>query len=375
MKSKIWYVFKKEMREVFRDKKSLIMMLVVPLMIPLLVIGFSYLFDGELNTPLEDYNKIGLAYDVGEEERSIIEASGIDAVYGNVSELETKYDRGEIELLVTKVGNLYLINETEPSNSSRLVENYINSYKDYLVSTKLSEEGFEYPMLSYKTSEEIGESENYIINYITVYAFMFIIMAITISATYPATDTTAGEKERGTLETLLTFPIKSKDIIIGKFLSVTVSCIITGLLSLILAQVSLYISGEMFEMYEDANLLMSTKTIFLAILIIIAYSILISGLSIAIASKCKTFKEAQSALTPLNFISFFPGMIAFMLNIKNSLILSMIPFLNFTLVFNDMQKGSVEVLNVVMMFASTLVFIALVLTIIIKQYKSEKVLF
>ena len=48
---------------------------------------------------------------------------------------------------------------------------------------------------------------------INISAFVFIIMAITVSATYPATDTTAGERERGTLETLLTFPIKSRDII------------------------------------------------------------------------------------------------------------------------------------------------------------------
>ena len=64
--------------------------------------------------------------------------------------------------------------------------------------------------------------------YIKNYAFLFIIMAITVSATYPATDTTAGERERGTLETLLTFPIKSKDIILGKFLGVTVSSVINA---------------------------------------------------------------------------------------------------------------------------------------------------
>ena len=63
----------------------------------------------------------------------------------------------------------------------------------------------------------LTQEDNYFVNYITVYAFLFIIKAITISATYPATDTTAGEKEMGTLETLLTFPIKSRDIIVGKF--------------------------------------------------------------------------------------------------------------------------------------------------------------
>ena len=80
---------------------------------------------------------------------------------------------------------------------------------------------------------------------------MFIIMAITVSATYPATDATAGEKERGTLETLLTFPVKSRDIILGKFFSVSISSIITGVLSLILTLLSLLLANNMFEIYKS----------------------------------------------------------------------------------------------------------------------------
>ena len=200
-------------------------------------------------------------------------------------------------------------------------------------------------------------------------------MAITVSATYPATDTTAGEKERGTLETLLTFPIKSKDIIIGKFLSVTLSSIITGLLSLILAIISLKIAGEMFTIYENVNLMLPVSSLIFAILVIIAYSILISGLCIAIASKSKTFKEAQSALTPLTFISFFPGMIAFMIGIKTTYLLALIPFLNYTLIFTDITNGNINFLHIILMLISTIVIIAIILKIIIKQYKSEKVLF
>ncbi len=375
MKNNVKNIFKKEMREVFRDKKSLLMMLVIPLMIPLLVIGMSALFDSQMNAPLENYNKIGIAYDVTEEEKKIIEEVGIDAVYGSVNDLLDKYSSEEVKLVVTKIGNVYSINEESASNASQLVENYISNYKDYLVSTYLGEKAVDLPMLTYSVREEGSEAENYFANYITVYAFLFIIMAITISATYPATDTTAGEKERGTLETLLTFPIKAKDIIVGKFLSVTTSSIITGILSLALAQLSLYIAGKTFNLYTDINILMSGKTIVLATLIIIGYSILISGLCIAIASKCKTFKEAQSALTPLTFISFFPGMIAFMMELKNSVVLSLVPFLNFTLIFNDMQAGKLELLNVILMLISTIIFIAVVLYIVVKSYKSEKVLF
>ena len=128
-------------------------------------------------------------------------------------------------------------------------------------------------------------------------------------------------------------------------------------------------------MYENVNLMLPVSSLIFAILVIIAYSILISGLCIAIASKSKTFKEAQSALTPLTFISFFPGMIAFMIGIKTTYLLALIPFLNYTLIFTDITNGNVNFLHIILMLISTIVIIAIILKIIIKQYKSEKVLF
>ena len=110
-------------------------------------------------------------------------------------------------------------------------------------------------------------------------------------------------------------------------------------------------------------------------IIIVAYSLLISGLCIAIASKAKTFKEAQSALTPLTFITFFPGMIALIMNIKLTPVLSLIPFLNYNLIFQDIINNKYDIVNILCMFISTVVVIGIVLKIIIKQYKSERVLF
>ena len=207
------------------------------------------------------------------------------------------------------------------------------------------------------------------------YAFLFVVMAITVSATYPSTDTTAGEKERGTLETLLTFPIKSKDIILGKYLSVTLSSVITGVLSFILAIVTLMITKNMFSIYETSALVYSWQAILLGLLIIIVYSFFISGLCIAIASKSKTFKEAQSALTPLTFISFFPGMIAFMISMPSNNLIAFIPFLNMTMIFTDITNGIYNTLQIAILFLSSIIYIAIVLAIIIKQYDKEKVLF
>lgn len=380
MKSSVWSILKKEIKEMFRDKKSLSMMLILPIMIPLLVIGMSALFDSQMNKPIEEYNKIGFDYEMSDVEREIAREVGIDPVFGSEKILQKKYLKEKIDLYVTKRNNQYIIHGSESDNTTyalTLADAYFLSYKEYLQSISLTNNHISPKEIVniISVEKDITESENFFANYITNYAFLFIIMAITVSATYPATDTTAGEKERGTLETLLTFPIKSRDIIIGKFFSVSLSSIITGIISLILTIISLLIANDMFKIYEKVNLMLSSKSIIFAFLVIVAYSFLISGLCIAIASRSKTFKEAQSSLTPLTFISFFPSFVAFMVDLKTTTLLSFVPFLNFTLLFTDITSRNVNFVHIIGMFISTVLVIVIVLSIIIRQYKSEKVLF
>ncbi len=373
-------VLKKELKELFRDKKTLSMMLIIPIMIPLIIIGMSYLFESETNKPIEEYNKIGFNYELSDIEKSIAKELKIDYVVKEEKNLKKDYDKQNIDLYIVKDENKYIINGEDNETTSyatALMDSYFSIYKEYLQNAYLESNNISSEKVTniITTEKNITEKENFYANYITTYGFLFIIMAITVSATYPATDITAGEKERGTLETLLTFPIKSKDIIVGKFLSVTISSIITGIISLILMIVSLALANDMFEIYKDVNLMLSPSSLIFSVIVIVAYSFLISGLCIAIASKAKTFKEGQSALTPLTFISFFPSMIAFMIDIKSSVVLSLIPFLNYTLLFEDITSGNVNWLNIIFMLISTFVIIYIILLIIIKQYKTEKVLF
>ena len=380
MKSNLWNILKKELRELFRDKKSLSMMLIIPIFIPLIMLGMSALFEAQTEKDTSEYNKIGFAYSLSKEEKSIAKQMDIKVVEGNEKELKEKYKNGEINLYVTKKDNQYTLNIDSSDNSvyaKSLTEQYFNTYKSYLQQTYLTQNNIDADsVLNIITIKEKSiEEDNYFADFIKNYAFLFVIMAITVSATYPATDTTAGEKERGTLETLLTFPIKSKDIILGKFLSVTLSSIITGVISFILAIISLIIAQNSFSIYEGLDIMFSPLTTIIAFIIIIVYSFFISGLCISIASTSKTFKEAQSALTPLTFISLFPGMIAFMISVGATPLLSIVPFLNYSLIFTDINAGNVSWLNIALMITSSFVYIAIVLYYIIKQYKSEKILF
>lgn len=372
-------VLKKELREMFRDKKTMSLMLIVPFMIPLIVLGMSYLFDSEVNQKQDEYKKIGFSYKLSSEEKEIAKSLKIKIYEDNIDSLKKKYEDEKIDLYVVKKDDTYIMmgNDNErTSYATSVMDVYFQTFKEYLERKNLTSLGIDNNILEpFKVKTKISKTENYFSNYITTYAFLFIIMAITVSSTYPATDTTAGEKERGTLETLLTFPIKSRDIILGKFLGVSISSIITGMISLILTIISLYIANNSFELYKDVNLMLPVSAYIFVSIIIVAYSLLISGLCIAIASKAKTFKEAQSALTPLTFITFFPGMIALIMNIKLTPVLSLIPFLNYNLIFQDIINNKYDIVNILCMFISTVVVIGIVLKIIIKQYKSERVLF
>ena len=380
MPNNLLNILKKELRELFRDKKSLVMMLIIPIFIPLVVIGISALFESELDKDVTEYNKIGFAYELSDTEKLLAKEMKIKVVTGTIEEVKEEYTAGNINIYITKEDNKYTINTDGSDNSvyaANLMDIYFNTYKEYLQQTYLESNNIDSDKVLNIISVEqnLIEQDNFYADYIKNYAFLFIIMAITVSATYPATDTTAGERERGTLETLLTFPIKSRDIIIGKFLGVSISSIITGLVSLILAISSLFIVKDMFSIYEGVNVLYSPLSILFAVIVIIAYSLFISGLCIAIASTSKTFKEAQSALTPLTFISFFPSMIAFMLQTTTTPLLSIIPFLNFTVIFTDINSGKIDILNISLMIISSIIYISIVFIYIIKQYKSEKVLF
>ena len=378
--NKTLLILKKELREVFRDKKSLAMMLIIPVLIPLIIIGMSALFESETSTDVNTYNKIGFNYELSDIELEILDSLEIDYSINDTDALEEEFSNQEISSYITKENNHYVINydsaNIESSGSASLAEYFLETYKSVLEENYLSNNNVDIlefnNLLTYE--EKTQEQQNYFANYIVNYAFLFILMAITVSATYPATDATAGEKERGTLETLLTFPIKSKDIIIGKLLSVTLSSIITGVLGLILSVLAILYVGNTYDIYSGTELL-NAPIIIYALIIIIAYSIMISGLCIAIASMSKSFKEAQSALTPLTFIAFFPGMIVFMIDISNNAILSLIPFINFSMIFTDVTNNNLNILYLILMFISTIVIITIVITYIIRQYKSEKILF
>ena len=79
MKNNLWNILKKELRELFRDKKSLAMMLVIPIFIPFIILMMSFLFESIVIQDISVYNKVGFTYTLSDIEENLIERLDIEA--------------------------------------------------------------------------------------------------------------------------------------------------------------------------------------------------------------------------------------------------------------------------------------------------------
>lgn len=385
MNNRILITIKKELRGIIRDKKSLMMMLVTPILIPIFILLFSYMYETMLDKDesTNTYN-IGVNYTYTKEEKKSLKELNLNIKqYKSKNELQDSYKKGKIDLYVIKSNNNYKIYENESNQNSIYATSIYTKYLDsinkylgdnYLDSINASKDKV-YNNITYEYKKLEGKND--FVNQVISTGLMFVVMAITLTSIYSATDATAGEKERGTLETLLTFPIKKEELLTGKYLAITISCIITTILSLILTVISLKISSNIFSFYKDAVININMTTLLLALIIMISYSFFISGACIAIASFSKTFKEAQSALTPLSFTVMIP-MFLEILDIKLNSSLSLIPVISHTMLLEQVICNTLTtttIINIFLMFTSTILITIIIIKIITKVYKSEKILF
>lgn len=376
----ILITLKKELKLIIRDKKSLLMMAITPLFIPIFVILMSYIYE-ELTVNKEDKTyQIGVNYELSSTERELLSDEVKYTVYSSSKELEEAYNSNKILAYIVKDNNSYNIyaniQSEDGSMVTSLITNYLDNYNNYLGQSYLVNNNIDlskvYNNLNYNVTEIKGES--IFGNQIILMAITFTIMAITLSCIYTSTDTTAGEKERGTLETILTFPIRRKELIFGKYLAISISGIVTLLIGVFLSILSLYYVKNSFSIYDNVIFNINTITILLTILILLFYTLFISGLCITIASFTKSFKEAQSALTPISLVTCIP-MFLEMLNINISGVLSFIPIINHTIVINNILTSSININNILITIISSIIYIIVLLLFINKMYKSEKILF
>jgi sodium transport system permease protein len=210
---------------------------------------------------------------------------------------------------------------------------------------------------------------------------LLVIMAVT-GAFYPAVDLAAGEKERGTMETLLICPATRTEIVMGKFFTVmlfSMSTVLLNLLSMGLTgkyMVSIAGSGSMFQGGEIPN--PSLGAIGWIIVLLIPLSALFSALCLALATFARSTKEGQYYLTPLLVVSL--GLTVFCLSplVEIEPFNSIIPVMGIALllksVLNPMNANE-HLLYAIPVLVTSIGYSLVALWWAIDQFRREDVLF
>lgn len=371
----------KEIRGIIRDKKSFEKLLIYPLLIPFIIMLFGFLFD----VVNETQYVIGLNYDLSKEEKVILDE--LDTLetknYKSKKELEEAYKNQEIQGYIIKEDNKYTIYADAAQNSGSIVlsvaSSYLESYNmllgnNYLVENQINPANvFNNIEIETESLTKVENETEFVLNLTYELVITYVIMIITMVCVVVVTDATSGEKERGTLETILTFPIKSSELVVGKYLGTALLGFIVGIVSYALSVPSLYIAKTIFKTFEEFTLTTSISSIILAIFVILLAALLSAGVCMAFAGKTKTYKEAQSAL---QFVPMLP-MIPYFLKVMeiDTFIFDLIPIANCGFALSDIVVNKINCQSLLVIVATSILYIVAILLYISKQYKSEETLF
>lgn len=286
---------------------------------------------------LESQTDIEVYYE-GTEERS-------SAAYSKVKELLTSYREGVVTARVQK---------------RNLPEDLLEPYK--IVNVNLA-----------PPAKQSGKFFGMLIPY-------FIVLTCFLGAMSPATDLGAGEKERGTIETLLVAPATRGEFVIGKYLVVLLTSITAGILTLSSMAVSFKYfanSKEMMMMKSMMNIQVGFDSVALILLVVVPLAGIFAAITLAVSIFAKSAKEAQGYLGMLNFLLVFPAFVSMIPGMKISPQTALIPVVNTSLIIKSVlsEPDSINWGLVMLAFFATFAFAAACLVFCKKWFEREEVLF
>ena len=189
---------------------------------------------------------------------------------------------------------------------------------------------------------------------------------------YPAIDLFTGEKERGTIETILTVPASRLQILIGKMLVVVISGVISGVLVILGLYLTLRFNPDVPDMVLNiANQILTPLNLGLIILMLIPLTTFFSGILIPVSIYSKSFKEAQSLITPMTFVVILPLIVAMMPGFKLTVMTALIPIVNVALATKEIVAGTIDYGLLGLVFLSLFVFAAIGIGMCVKWFGSE----
>ena len=199
-----------------------------------------------------------------------------------------------------------------------------------------------------------------------------LLVLVATSGFYAALDLTAGEKERGTLQTLLTAPVRSVEIVAGKYLAVLALTLAATVCNL--GSIALTLSRATAAMETGARFSLGLSSAGAIFLTVLPAALLIVALLMAIGVLARSYREGQSYLMPFLLLVMLAGFASFLPGAELSAGTALVPLLNVTLLVHDILIGKAGATQVMVVWAVSLAWAVLGILLAARVFQTEQVL-
>ena len=391
----------KEIKHLFRDTKTIVQTVVVPTFITPLLLGAIFWYVGSIATEetkktydISTYTSTesNLITQLNDSDRlNVLTEASIDEVISSVTDGVTEIGLvldnsflNDLESDSSAKITIYSKNIDTFSQAKSLVTNIIDDFEEEernerLVALNLTNEYVNPIVIEEEDLTTEQESAGSIFGAILA---LFFVMYVMSGSTYPAVDLGAGEKERGTMETLISTNISSVDIIIGKMLSVTTSAVLTATFSMLgfaipMVVIFLFYADSVNEyLFSLLSALLNPVAFLGVFILIIPLSVFMGAFLLAISVYAKTPKEAGLLLGNVLIIFIVPCYIP-LINpgLELDFVGALIPCYNLALITNNLIAGTVDWFLYGVALVSTIVYCCIAIYVTYIMFDDENVIF
>ena len=387
-------IFVKELVGTIRDKRTIIAMIIIPLIFyPLLFAGVGYFskigslkseeanskivihgaeFAPQLVKHLQDSEKIKV-FTIGEDYPTKLQNGDIQAVLVIPSDFKYKIEQEEPGKLILK----YDATEAKSRIAQKRVNQIIEKYKGEILLQRISrlnlKEEFLTPLILQE--ENIATAEKMAGSFLAVLLPYLIIILIFAGAMHTAVDITAGEKERGTIATLLVSQVSRLEIVLGKCLAVMLISFTSMALGLLGLTLAFLLGASIAGGIEGMNFGISINTIFLLFLVLFPLVGLASAVLVMVGIFARNIREASNYITPIYMLTVLLGVISVSQGMELTGKMFLVPILNSSFVFKELLLGKIYWDHILTTFIANMIIAGLALFGATRLFSKEEVLF
>ncbi len=387
-------IFIKELVGTLRDKRTIIAMIIIPLIFyPVLFTGIGYFnklgsmkseeaaskiiirgaeFAPQLVKHLRDSEKVEILI-TEEDSPNKLQNGDVQAVLVIPSDFKYKIEQEEPGKLVLK----YDTTEAKSRVAQKRVNQIIEKYKGEILLQRISrlnlQEEFLIPLILQE--ENIATAEKITGSFLAVILPYLIIILIFAGAMHTAVDITAGEKERGTIATLLVSQISRLEIVLGKCFAVMLISFTSMVLGLFGLTLAFLLGASIAGGIEGVNFGISINTIFLLFLVLFPLVGLASAVLVMVGIFARNIREASSYITPIYMLTVFLGVISVSQGMELTGKMFLVPILNSSFVFKELLMGKIYWNHILITFSANMIIAGLALLGATRLFTKEEVLF